>query len=44
VHTVAVDANTGRTRLGDINLGESITTAPLVVKGKVLARILHRAR
>ncbi|MDQ3907455.1 MAG: PQQ-dependent dehydrogenase, methanol/ethanol family, partial [Acidobacteriota bacterium] len=38
--TVAVDANTGkevwRTPLGDINRGESITMAPLVVKGKVL--------
>jgi PQQ-dependent dehydrogenase (methanol/ethanol family) len=39
-HTVAVDAETGkelwRTRLGDINRGESMTMAPLVVKGKVL--------
>jgi PQQ-dependent dehydrogenase (methanol/ethanol family) len=38
--TVAVDAKTGkevwRTQLGDINQGESITMAPLVVKGKVL--------
>jgi PQQ-dependent dehydrogenase (methanol/ethanol family) len=38
--TVAVDANTGaevwRAQLGDINKGESITMAPLVVKGKVL--------
>jgi lanthanide-dependent methanol dehydrogenase len=38
--TVAVDANTGReawkVRLGDINLGESMTMAPLVVKDKVL--------
>jgi PQQ-dependent dehydrogenase (methanol/ethanol family) len=38
--TVAVDANTGKeiwkVRLGDINKGESITMAPLVVKGKVL--------
>jgi PQQ-dependent dehydrogenase (methanol/ethanol family) len=38
--TVAVDAQTGqevwRTALGDINKGESITMAPLVVKGKVL--------
>ena len=38
--TVAVDAKTGkevwRTRLGDINIGETITMAPLVVKGKVL--------
>ncbi|MBV8903910.1 MAG: methanol/ethanol family PQQ-dependent dehydrogenase, partial [Acidobacteriia bacterium] len=40
VHTVAVDANSGKevwnTKLGDINLGESITMAPLVVKGKVI--------
>jgi len=39
-HTVAVDAATGKeiwkTRLGDINKGETITMAPLVVKGKVL--------
>jgi PQQ-dependent dehydrogenase (methanol/ethanol family) len=38
--TVAVDAESGkevwRTPLGDINKGESITMAPLVVKGKVL--------
>ncbi len=38
--TAAVDANTGRelwkVRLGDINKGETITMAPLVVKGKVL--------
>lgn len=40
VQTVAVDANTGkeiwRTRLGDINQGESMTMAPLVVKNRVL--------
>jgi lanthanide-dependent methanol dehydrogenase len=40
VHTVAVDANTGKevwkVALGDINLGESITMAPLIVKGKVI--------
>jgi lanthanide-dependent methanol dehydrogenase len=39
-HTVAVDAKTGKevwkTKVGDINQGESITMAPLVVKGKVL--------
>jgi lanthanide-dependent methanol dehydrogenase len=39
-NTVAVDANTGKevwkTKLGDINKGETITMAPLVVKGKVL--------
>jgi lanthanide-dependent methanol dehydrogenase len=38
-HTVAVDAETGeevwKTRLGDINLGESMTMAPLVVRGLV---------
>jgi PQQ-dependent dehydrogenase (methanol/ethanol family) len=38
--TIAVDAATGkelwRTKLGDINRGETITMAPLVVKGKVL--------
>ena len=37
--TVAVDAASGkevwRTRVGDINKGETITGAPLVVKGKV---------
>jgi PQQ-dependent dehydrogenase (methanol/ethanol family) len=40
VQTVAVDANTGkevwRTKLGDINKGESITMAPIVAKGVVL--------
>jgi outer membrane protein assembly factor BamB len=39
-HTCAVDAKAGeefwKTRLADINLGETITMAPLVVKGKVL--------
>ena len=38
--TVAVDANSGKeiwkTRIGDINKGESLTMAPLVAKGKVL--------
>ncbi len=38
--TVAVDAESGRelwrAKLGDINHGETITMAPLVVKGKVL--------
>lgn len=37
---IAVDAQTGaevwRTKLGDINQGETITMAPLVAKGKVL--------
>jgi len=39
-HTVAVDAETGeevwKTKLGSINRGETMTMAPLVVKGKVL--------
>jgi PQQ-dependent dehydrogenase (methanol/ethanol family) len=39
-NAIAVDASTGsevwRTKLGDINRGETITMAPLVVKGKVL--------
>jgi lanthanide-dependent methanol dehydrogenase len=38
--TIAVDAQTGRelwrTKLGDISRGETMTMAPLVVKGKVL--------
>ena len=40
-HMVAVDATTGKevwkTKLGDINRGETITMAPIVVKGKALA-------
>ncbi|MGZ8975744.1 PQQ-dependent dehydrogenase, methanol/ethanol family, partial [Methylomagnum sp.] len=39
-HTVAVDAQTGKeiwkTKLGEITQGETITMAPIVVKGKVL--------
>jgi lanthanide-dependent methanol dehydrogenase len=39
-HVVAVDAATGnalwKTKVGDINIGETMTMAPLVVKGKVL--------
>lgn len=39
-NTCAVDATTGKevwkTKLGDINIGETITMAPLVVKDKVL--------
>jgi lanthanide-dependent methanol dehydrogenase len=39
-HTIAVDAASGeevwKTLLGDINLGESMTMAPLIVKDKVL--------
>jgi len=39
-HTVALDAATGKpvwdTKVGDIQIGETITMAPLVVKGKVL--------
>ena len=38
--TAAVDANTGKevwkVKIGDIRIGETITMAPLVVKGKVL--------
>ena len=57
-NTIAVDAETGkelwRTKLGDINRGETITMAPLVVKDKVLvgnsggeyrrARLAHCSR
>jgi lanthanide-dependent methanol dehydrogenase len=39
-HTVAIDAKTGaevwKVRLGDVNRGETMTMAPLVVKGRVL--------
>ncbi len=39
-HTVAVDAASGRevwkTKLGEINIGESMTMAPLIVKNHVL--------
>ncbi len=39
-YTVALDAGTGKelwhTKLGDINQGETVTMAPLVVRGKVL--------
>jgi lanthanide-dependent methanol dehydrogenase len=39
-HVVAVDAATGqevwKTKVGDINTGETMTMSPLVVKGKVL--------
>ena len=39
-HTVSIDAATGKevwnTKVGDINLGETLTMAPLVVKGRVL--------
>jgi PQQ-dependent dehydrogenase (methanol/ethanol family) len=42
-HTVAVDAKTGKlvweTQVGDTNLGETITLAPLVVKNVVLTGI-----
>jgi PQQ-dependent dehydrogenase (methanol/ethanol family) len=38
--TIALDANSGkelwRSKLGDINKGETVTMAPLVVRGKVL--------
>ena len=40
MHTIALDAATGQelwvAKLGDINKGETMTMAPLVVKGKVL--------
>jgi lanthanide-dependent methanol dehydrogenase len=39
-HTIAIDAETGKevwnTKVGDINLGETMTMAPLVVKGRVI--------
>src|ERR1700693_204255 len=39
-HTVAIDAATGtqvwRTKMGDLARGETITMAPIVVKGKVI--------
>jgi lanthanide-dependent methanol dehydrogenase len=39
-HTIAVDAQSGaevwKTKLGDISRGETMTMAPLVVKGRVL--------
>jgi lanthanide-dependent methanol dehydrogenase len=39
-HTIALDAETGaevwRTLLGDINVGESMTMAPLIVRDRVL--------
>ncbi|MDQ2670515.1 MAG: PQQ-dependent dehydrogenase, methanol/ethanol family [Gemmatimonadota bacterium] len=42
-HTVALDAETGRelwkVRVGNFNIGESMTMAPLVVKGKVLVGV-----
>ena len=42
-HVVALDAKTGKeqwaTKTGEINLGETTTAAPLVVKGKVFVGI-----
>src|SRR5581483_3531095 len=39
-HTVAVDANTGkevwRATVGDMNVGETVTSAPLIVKNHVI--------
>ncbi|TGV50517.1 PQQ-dependent dehydrogenase, methanol/ethanol family, partial [bacterium M00.F.Ca.ET.141.01.1.1] len=39
-HTIALDANSGQpiwnAHIANINIGETITMAPLVVKGKVL--------
>ena len=41
--TIALDATTGKeqwvTQVGNINIGESVTMAPLVVKGKVLVGV-----
>ena len=46
MHTVAVDANTGKevwkTTLGDINLGESMTMAPLGCEGQGAGRQQRR--
>jgi len=40
VHTIAVDAKTGSvvwdTKLGDVNVGETMTMAPVVVKDRVI--------
>ena len=45
-HTVAVDAATGtelwRVKMGDVNRGETITMAPIVVKDKVHRRLERR--
>ena len=45
-HTVAVDAETGRelwkTKVADLNAGETITMAPLVVKDRVHRRARRR--
>ena len=42
-HTIALDAATGKelwkTQLANINLGETVTMAPLVVKGKVFVGV-----
>ena len=42
-HTIALDANTGKVvwsvKMGDINLGETTTMAPLVVGDKVITGI-----
>jgi lanthanide-dependent methanol dehydrogenase len=39
-YTIAVDASTGRevwkTKMGDVNKGETMTMAPLILKGKVI--------
>jgi lanthanide-dependent methanol dehydrogenase len=42
-HTIAIDANSGQpvwdTQVGNIQIGETTTMAPLVVKGKVLVGV-----
>ena len=43
VHTVAVDGKTGKlvwdTKLGDVNIGETMTMAPVVVKNRVIVGV-----
>jgi len=43
VHTIAVDAKTGsvvwNTKLGDVNVGETMTMAPVVVKNRVIVGV-----
>jgi PQQ-dependent dehydrogenase (methanol/ethanol family) len=43
VHTIAVDSRTGKlvwdTKLGDVNTGETMTMAPVVVKNRVIVGV-----
>jgi PQQ-dependent dehydrogenase (methanol/ethanol family) len=43
VHTIAVDVKTGKllwdTKLGDVNVGETMTMAPVVVKNRVIVGV-----